>query len=97
MNNEVLKKVTIRGFEDRYQVLHGKDSSADRSGTSKYTWEQVNKARDMYSSANYTPKEISEELGINIHMLRRILKNRTWIEVGYIPPMEVKHGNKKSN
>lgn len=56
----------------------------EENGSSKLTWQLVQRIRKMYADGASIKYQIAPELGINRHTVMRVVQNKTWRDPDYV-------------
>lgn len=55
-------------------------SPGEKNGSAKLTWEKVREIREKYKPTIYTARMLSEEYGVSIALIEKIVGGRLWKE-----------------
>lgn len=61
-----------------YQIGLNKPTNGEKHWHSKLTEQQVLEIRELYSTKNYTQKELGKKFGIRQFQISRIINNKLW-------------------
>jgi DNA-binding XRE family transcriptional regulator len=70
-------------------------NSGEKCGTSKFTWLKINKIRELYTTGEYTQRQLAEIFVMSIANICQIVNNIIWHDSNYIPLIFKSKGNSK--
>lgn len=50
----------------------------EKHGCAKLTWDNVNEIRSLWSTGNYTRKQLAEDFGVALTTIDKVVRNKTW-------------------